>query len=133
MILRLNDTDLVVGDPQRWLYGIGFTKLEQNNVYDAATRTVIGALQRYHGLVAEGIYGPKAGAALLGCEFGKLLKQSDLIAAAKALSVPLAAVMPVNEVESQGMRFLSDGRPKFSLNATSFTNASCSAKSLFVS
>lgn len=112
MSLRFNDTGLVVGELQRRLCSIGFTRLEQNNVYDAATRTVIGALQRRHGLVADGIYGPKTEAVLLGRESGRLLKQSDLIAAAKALSVPLAAVMAVNEVESQGMGFLSDGRPK---------------------
>lgn len=112
MILRLNDTGLVVGDLQRRLYGIGFTKLEQNNVYDAATRAAVATLQRRHGLVSDGKYGPKTEAVLLGRESGRLLKQSDLVSAAKALDVPLAAVMAVNEAESQGMGFLPDGRPK---------------------
>lgn len=112
MILKLNDTGLAVGDLQRRLYAIGFTKLEQTNIYDDATRAAVAQLQRRHGLVADGIYGPKTENALHGRESGKLLKQADLVAAAKALGAPLAAVMAVNEVESQGMGFLADGRAK---------------------
>lgn len=111
MILRLNDTGLAVGDLQRRLYSIGFTKIEQNNIYDDKTKGAVSELQKKHGLVADGIYGPKTEAVLLGREAGKLLKQSDIVAAAKALDVPVAAVMAVNEVESRGLGFLKDWRP----------------------
>lgn len=111
MILRLNDTGLAVGDLQRRLYSTGFTKVEQNNIFDDKTKMAVADLQKKHGLVADGIYGPKTEAVLLGREAGKLLKQSDIVAAAKALDVPVAAVMAVNEVESRGLGFLKDWRP----------------------
>ena len=40
-----------------------------------------------------------------------MLRESDLIAAADRLDVPLASIKAVNEVESSGRGFLADGRP----------------------
>lgn len=111
MILRYGDTGREVADLQRRLIAHGY-RLEQNHIYDAATAAVIKALQTRGRLVVDGIYGPKTEAYLRGAETGYLLKQSDLVDAAKKLQVDIASVMAVNEVESMGSGFIRSGMPR---------------------
>lgn len=87
--------------------------VEVTHVYDDATAGAVMALQRAAGLVVDGIYGPKTEMALLaGKPQPKHLTAADLVAAAAQLSLPLSTVRAVNEVESAGLGFLPDGRPK---------------------
>lgn len=79
-------------------------------MYDDTTREAVKRVQRTRGLVVDGVYGPKTAAALQGVDLTRLLQESDLIAAAARLGVPLAAVKAVNAVESRGAGFLPDGR-----------------------
>ncbi|MDA7086500.1 N-acetylmuramidase family protein [Pseudomonas sp. SA3-5] len=80
--------------------------------YGDATEHAVRAYQLKAGLVADGIAGPKTRAALLGADCSRLLGNIHLVAAAKRLGVDLAAIYAVNEVESLGEGFLSNGKPK---------------------
>lgn len=111
MILRLNDIGAAVGDLQRRLYTIGYTKVEQTNVYDEQTQAVVMQLQQRARLVVDGIYGPKTEAYLKGAETGQLLRQSDIDVAAGRLGVEVAIVLAINEVESRGAGFIKPGYP----------------------
>lgn len=77
-----------------------------------ATEAAVRAYQLKVGLVADGVAGEKTLAALAGADCSKLLNNATLVAAAKRLSVELASVYAVNEVESLGSGFLSNGKPK---------------------
>lgn len=111
MILRHGDTGRDVADLQRRLVANGY-RLEQTHIYDDATVAVIKALQARARLVVDGIYGPKTEAYLRGAETGYLLRQADLVEAAKKLGVDIASVMAVNEVESLGSGFIRPGMPR---------------------
>ena len=110
MSLRLNDIGAAVGTLQRRLYTIGYTSIEQSNIYDDKTQAVVMQLQARARLVVDGIYGPKTEAYLKSAETGHLLKQSDIDAAAVALGVDAASVLAVNEVEG-GSGFIKPGYP----------------------
>lgn len=112
MLLRLNDIGAEVGNLQRRLYTIGYTKVEQTNVYDQGTVGAVKQLQARGRLVVDGIYGPKTEALVKGVETGTLLKQVDIVAAAAKLGVDVASVMAVNEVESVGSGFVKAECPK---------------------
>ncbi|WP_313314543.1 N-acetylmuramidase family protein [Stutzerimonas nitrititolerans] len=75
------------------------------------TEAVVRAYQRRVGLVDDGVAGPKTQAALQGRDTTRYLKRQDLQQAADRLGVPLASVMAVNQVESRGEGFASNGRP----------------------
>lgn len=111
MILRLHDIGASVGDLQRRLYTIGYTKVDQTNIYDEATQAIVMQLQARARLVVDGIYGPKTEAYLKGNETGQLLRQSDIHAAAVQLGVDAASVLAVNEIESRGEGFVKPGYP----------------------
>ncbi len=111
MSLRLGDIGAAVSDLQRRLFTVGY-KVDQTHVYDDKTVAAVRQVQRRAHLVVDGIYGPKTDAALRGQETGTLLRQSDLEAAAGKLSVDLASVMAVNEVESAGSGFVKPGAPR---------------------
>jgi hypothetical protein len=87
-------------------------KLFADGDFGDATETAVRAYQLKVGLVADGIAGPKTQAALAGADCSRLLSNASLMAAAKRLEVDLAAVYAVNEVESLGAGFLSNGKPK---------------------
>jgi hypothetical protein len=87
-------------------------KLFADGDFGDATETAVRAYQLKVGLVADGIAGPKTQAALAGADCSRLLSNASLVAAAKRLEVDLAAVYAVNEVESLGAGFLSNGKPK---------------------
>jgi peptidoglycan hydrolase-like protein with peptidoglycan-binding domain len=108
---RLGDHGDDVGLLQRRLGRAGYP-LDVTHLYDAATESAVKALQARTGLVVDGIAGPKTLAALAtGRRDPKHLSDADLVQAADTLGVPVACVRAVNEVESRGSGFLTDGRP----------------------
>jgi len=108
---RLGDHGDDVGLLQRRLTCAGYP-LEVTHLYDAATESAVKALQGKTGLVDDGVAGPKTLAALAtGRRDPRHLSLADLVQAADTLDVPLACVRAVNEVESRGSGFLTDGRP----------------------
>lgn len=109
-ILRKGDIGQAVADLQADLRRAGYA-VERTAIYDNGTRDAVAALQAAAGLVVDGAYGPKSRAALASFDVSRLMRESDLIAAADRLGVPLASVKAVNEVESRGRGFLPDGRP----------------------
>ncbi|KWC65061.1 N-acetylmuramidase domain-containing protein [Burkholderia ubonensis] len=109
--LRLGDRGADVGYLQRQLVASG-ARLDTDSIYGSATRTAVLAFQSSHGLVADGIAGPKTWSTLAaGQRDPRHLTDADLQRAADQLQVDLAAVRAVNEVESHGAGFLPDGRP----------------------
>ncbi|KVD05119.1 peptidoglycan-binding protein [Burkholderia ubonensis] len=109
--LRLGDRGADVGYLQRQLVAAG-ARLDTDAIYGSATRTAVMAFQASHGLVADGIAGPKTWSTLAaGRRDPRHLTDADLQRAADRLQVDLAAVRAVNEVESRGAGFLPDGRP----------------------
>ncbi|WP_446326007.1 N-acetylmuramidase domain-containing protein [Burkholderia pseudomallei] len=109
--LRLGDRGADVGYLQRQLVAAG-ARLDTDAIYGSATRSAVLAFQASHGLVADGIAGPKTWSTLAaGQRDPRHLTDADLQRAADHLQVELAAVRAVNEVESHGAGFLPDGRP----------------------
>jgi len=90
----------------------GFTVTPTRHFTEDVETAVI-QFQIAHDLVADGIVGNKTQSAFsrTAHDLNRLLKHSDLVAAAQTLGVPVAAVMAVNQVESRGHGFLKDGRP----------------------
>ncbi|MDN7492530.1 N-acetylmuramidase domain-containing protein [Burkholderia sp. AU45274] len=109
--LRLGDRGTDVGYLQRQLVAAG-ARIDTDAIYGNTTRTAVMAFQASHGLVADGIAGPKTWSTLAaGRRDPRHLTDADLQRAADRLQVDLAAVRAVNEVESKGTGFLPDGRP----------------------
>ncbi len=109
---RVGDCGDDVGLLQRRLVRAGY-QLELTNVYDDATAATVEAMQAKVGLDVDGIAGPKAPAAMAnGRRDPSHLRDADIEKAAGTLAVPIACIRAVNEVESTGSGFLSDGRPK---------------------
>ncbi|MCQ4319729.1 N-acetylmuramidase domain-containing protein [Stutzerimonas stutzeri] len=109
-VLRNGSRGLAVRQLQTQLNGHG-AGLYVDGDFGAATEAAVRAYQRKVGLVADGVAGAKTLAALAGADTSRLLKQKDLREAAERLGVPLASVMAVNQVESRGAGFASNGRP----------------------
>ena len=86
--------------------------LHDDGDFGDATEKAVRAFQLKKGLVADGVAGEKTLAALAGADCSKLLGNALLVAAAARLGVELAAIYAVNEVESAGMGFLGNGKPK---------------------
>ncbi len=108
-ILKAGARGLAVSALQSQLAHAGYS-VEVNAVYDEATEAAVRALQQARGLVVDGKVGDKTRAALAGLDTSKLMRESDLVAAARTLGVSLASIKAVNEVESNGNGFLPDGR-----------------------
>ncbi|AOK03298.1 N-acetylmuramidase domain-containing protein [Burkholderia sp. AU28942] len=109
--LRLGDRGADVSYLQRQLIAAG-ARLDTDAIYGSATRNAVVAFQATHGLVADGIAGPKTRSTLsAGRRDPRHLTDADLQRAADRLQVDIAAVRAVNEVESKGAGFLPDGRP----------------------
>ena len=109
-LLRHGDRSQAVRDLQKKLNAQG-AKLVADGDYGDATEAAVRAYQLQVGLVADGIAGTKTLASLIGGDCRQLLKNQDLVNAAKRLDIPLASVMAVNEVESKGRGFLDNGKP----------------------
>lgn len=108
--LRHGDRSLAVRDLQRKLNEHG-AKLIADGAFGDATEAAVRAYQHRIGLVADGIAGTKTLDSLQGADCQQLLKNADLVNAAKRLGVPLGAVYALNEVESKGRGFLDNGKP----------------------
>ncbi|MEN5143559.1 N-acetylmuramidase family protein [Pseudomonas juntendi] len=108
--LRHGDRSQAVRELQRLLNAKG-AKLETDGAFGDATEAAVRAYQEKVGLVSDGTAGPKTMASLQGLDTGKLLKHSDLVQASARLGVPIAAVYALNEVESNGLGFLENGKP----------------------
>ncbi len=79
-------------------------KLAVDGDFGAATEAAVRAYQVKVGLVPDGIAGAKTLAVLAGAAPRRFLSLKDLQEAARRLDVPLASVLAVNEVESNGAR-----------------------------
>ena len=109
--LRHGDRSQAVRDLQKKLNVHG-ASLVADGDYGDATEDAVRAYQVKVGLVADGVAGTKTLASLIGGDCRQLLKNQNLVNAAKRLDIPLASVMAVNEVESLGAGFLDNGKPK---------------------
>lgn len=76
------------------------------------TAEAVRAYQRDHGLVVDGIAGPRTLASLKGVHDPKHLREVDIERVAEQLGVSVAAVHAIAEVETQGDGFLDNGRPR---------------------
>jgi peptidoglycan hydrolase-like protein with peptidoglycan-binding domain len=85
--------------------------LAPDGYYGDTTEAAVRAYQVKVGLVADGIAGTKTQTSLAGGDCAQLLRNSDLVAAAERLDVPLASIYAVNEVESKGKGFFDNGKP----------------------
>ena len=110
-VLKHGSTGRAVIQLQRQLNAKG-AKLFPDGDYGDETEKAVRAYQLSKGLVADGIAGPKTQHALTGGDCCQLLRNSTLLAAATRLSVEVAAIYAVNEVESLGEGFLANGKPK---------------------
>lgn len=108
--LKHGDRSQAVAQLQKSLNARGASLVADGDFGDA-TEKAVRAYQASVGLVVDGVAAGKTLAALAGADVSRLLKHQDLVAAAKRLGVELAAVYAVNEVESAGEGFLSNGRP----------------------
>ncbi len=108
--LRHGDRSQAVRHLQTTLNNNG-ARLIVDGHYGDTTEAAVRAYQLRIGLVADGIAGHKTQGALAGNDCQQLLKNTDLVNAARRLDVPLAAIYAVNEVESKGRGFLDIGKP----------------------
>jgi len=108
--LRHGDRSQAVMQLQRSLTARGFALFPDGDFGDE-TEKAVRAFQLKAGLVVDGVAGSKTQAALAGADCSRLLSNATLVAAAKRLGVELATVYAVNEVESAGAGFLSNGKP----------------------
>lgn len=111
MILILGDTGTNVKVLQGRLAKAGFEIVESGE-FDEQTLNAVIQFQRDSRLVVDGIVGNKTQSALLKTDKGRWLSEADLEQAASALSVDIASVYAIKKVESKGLGFLDDGRPK---------------------
>lgn len=110
-ILRHGDRGQDVRTLQQRLNQNG-ASLDPDGDFGDTTEAAVRDYQRKVGLVIDGVAGPKTVSALAGSDCSRLLQQDSLVKAAARLGVEVAAVMAVNEVESQGAGFLENGKPK---------------------
>ncbi|MET1080316.1 MAG: N-acetylmuramidase family protein [Pseudomonas sp.] len=108
--LRHGDRGQAVLNLQKALNAHGARLLADGHFGDL-TETALRAYQTGTGLVPDGIAGRKTLGTLAGQDNRHLLGLKDLQAAATRLDLPLATVLAVNAVESQGDGFLDNGKP----------------------
>jgi peptidoglycan hydrolase-like protein with peptidoglycan-binding domain len=110
-ILKRGDSGPAVTDLQKHLMNAGYNIGTPDGDFGQKTYDAVIAFQKASGLVIDGKVGPKTMGLLCDAEKShKYLCQDDIVAAAKSLGVPTAALMAVNEVESKGTGFLANGR-----------------------
>lgn len=109
-VLILNDHGPLVTLLQERLQRAGY-KIVITDQFDEPTAHAVMKLQRDSGLVIDAIVGPKTQSALLQRSTAHLLSHDQILAAAAALSVDVASVFAIKNVESRGEGFLEDGRP----------------------
>lgn len=93
-------------------------RISISSYFGKDTEEAVRSFQKTHGLVIDGIVGPKTWSKLIQVQNtltlfnDKYLSEDDLIAFSEKYQLELAAVKAVNEVESSGKGFLLDGRPR---------------------
>ncbi|MEM5528065.1 N-acetylmuramidase family protein [Gammaproteobacteria bacterium AS21] len=111
MILVLGDSGADVKVLQHRLTKAGFSVIESGQ-FDEKTLNAVISFQHKNNLVVDGIVGNKTTSALLNKDQTRWLSQQDLEHAAKELDVDMASIHAIKAVESKGLGFLDDGRPK---------------------
>lgn len=112
MLIRNGDKGDAVREIERILVLMGYS-VKEDALFDDQTESVVKAFQTKMGLVVDGLVGDKTLQTLRNrSKYPKLLTQQDIEVAAKVLGVPVASVMAINEVESNGAGFFEDGRTK---------------------
>lgn len=102
---------------QQMLVNIGYN-IDTTSFFGKNVDFAVKEFQRENSLVIDGIVGPKTWSKLIAANDNffkyndKFLSERDLIGFASQLGLELAVVKAVNEVESSGKGFLTDGRPK---------------------
>ncbi len=97
---------------------LGYDLQYINTYFDLQTHYAVLDFQRKNSLVVDGIVGQKTWSLLLIKEkelfdlTDKYLSEDDLLSFAEEYNLELAVVKAVNEVESSGVGFLIDGRPR---------------------
>lgn len=109
--LQHGDRSQAVRNLQKQLNAHG-AKLLVDGDYGDETEKAVRAYQARVGLVPDGVAGEKTQAVLAGADPKHFLRLVDLQAGAKRLGIELAAMLAVNEVESAGLGFLVNGKPK---------------------
>src|SRR5690606_12765881 len=117
-LLKINSRGDAVELLQELLNEYGL-ELVVNGIFDEATEQAVRSFQNDHDLVADGIVYTKTWTKLINgtpIDLSKMedkyLKEADLNRVAEALSVDVAIMKAVNEVESRGRGFNADGNPK---------------------
>ncbi len=111
MILILGSSGSDVKVLQHRLTKAGYEVIE-SGTFDEQTLDAVIHFQRANKLVVDGIVGKKTTSHLLKSGQSYWLNQSDLEQAALDLGVDMACIHAVKAVESKGLGFLDDGRPK---------------------
>jgi len=107
--LRAGDHGAAVTVLQQRLQRAGCT-VTVNGFYDEQTAAAVLAYQSAHGLVADGVAGPRTQAALTGKVDPRALTQETIARVANELGCDVAAIQAVVEVESPNGGYLPDGR-----------------------
>ncbi len=110
-VIRRGDKGRDVVEIQDGLKRIGYNILIDGDFGPTTERRVID-FQRKHGLIADGLVGPKTYCVLFRTKKNpKFLSQSDIAWAANELDVDVSSMMALNEVESRGSGFFNDKQP----------------------
>lgn len=108
--LKIGSVGAEVRELQRKLKERGYA-LTADGWFGEKTRLAVVDFQQKNNLPAVGEAGPRTQLALLGASSPRTLTQADLQAAATLLSLPLAVVATVAQVESNGHGFGANARP----------------------
>lgn len=80
--------------------------------FGESTEFAVIQFQKKSGIKVDGIVGETTLKALQGVDVSKALKDTDLTAGAKRLSISETVIRAIAEVETLGQGYLPDGRPK---------------------
>ena len=112
MTLRTGSKGDAVREIERLLVMQGYN-LDEDSLFDSNTEQAVKAFQRANNMVIDGIVGEKTLQAIRSRNRNpKHLTQRDINQAAETLGVPVAAILAVTEIESNGSGFFEDGRAK---------------------
>lgn len=107
--LHAGDTGAAVTVLQQRLTRAGFA-VDTTGHLDEATTAAVRAYQQAHGMVTDGIAGPRTQAALAGTADPRALTQECIARVADDLGCDVASIQSVIEVESPHGGYLPDGR-----------------------
>lgn len=117
-LLKINSRGDAVELLQELLNEYGH-ELAINGIFDEATEQAVLSFQEQNDLVKDGIVYTKTWTKLINgvpLDFGKMenkyLSEADISKLAKTLGLDIATIKAVNEVESRGRGFNTDGNPK---------------------